>query len=103
MISHARQTKRAIPLLCVHSNIWVPDLLPSRFASNKEDEEKDSPKKRVFKHGSIEVPNHQKLGKLDTTTEQLDFCLGLTEFVDNYSTTAFTRSRMFVVRKRKPI
>ena len=82
----------------------VPDLLPARFASNKEDEEKDSPKKRVFKHGSTEVPNHQKLGKLDTTTEQLDFCLGLTEFVDNYSTTAFTAgSKTFVVRKLKPI
>jgi hypothetical protein len=36
----------------------VPDLLPARFASNKEDEVKYSPKKRVFKHGSTEVPNH---------------------------------------------
>jgi hypothetical protein len=52
----------------------VPDLLPARFASNKEDEEKDSPKKRVFKHGSADVPNHQKLGKLNSTNS-LDWIL----------------------------
>jgi hypothetical protein len=52
-------------------------LLPARFASNKKEyQEKDSPKKRVFKHGrSAEDPNHQKLGNLNTATEELDFCL----------------------------
>jgi hypothetical protein len=39
----------------------IPDLLPARFALNKE----DSPKKRVFKHGSAEIPNnHGRAGFL---------------------------------------
>jgi hypothetical protein len=34
----------------------------------------------------------------------MDFCLDLTEFADNYFTTAFTTgSKTFVVRKLKPI
>jgi hypothetical protein len=82
----------------------VQNLPPARFGSNKEDEEQKSPKKRVFKEGNVEIPNHQKLGKLKTTTEQLDFCLGLKKYTEDYSTTAFTAgSKTFVVRKLKPI
>jgi hypothetical protein len=61
-----------------------PDLLPARFVSSKEDEEKDNPKKRVFKDGNVEIPFNQKLEKPQTTTEELDFLLAdLEESADN--------------------
>ncbi len=60
-------------------------------------------KKRTYKKGTVDSPEHKSLTDLKTTMAQLKLCLALREHAETPCTTFNGSSKTFVVRRLKPI